>query len=58
MPVHTLIGQNGWNVPPEMLGKYSPTRDRVTFREIGELRICLMPMVPDELILKILGPEQ
>jgi hypothetical protein len=58
MPVHTSKGQNGWNMPPEMLGKYSPTRDLVTFREIGELRICLMSMVPDELILKILGPEQ
>jgi hypothetical protein len=33
-------------------------RNQVTLGEVGELGFYLMPAVPDELILKILGPEQ
>jgi hypothetical protein len=33
-------------------------RNQATLREEGELRPYLTPVVPDELRLKILGPEQ
>jgi hypothetical protein len=33
-------------------------RNQVTLREVGELRLYLMLVVPDELTLKILGPKQ
>jgi hypothetical protein len=45
--------------PPETLWKYCQTRNQVTLREVGELRYFLfMLVVPDELVLKILGPQQ
>jgi hypothetical protein len=44
--------------PPEMLWKYCQMRNQVTLREVGELRLYLMLVVPDELTLKILGPKQ
>jgi hypothetical protein len=43
---------------PEMLWKYCLMRNQVTLIEVGELRLYFIPVVPDELILKILGPEQ
>jgi hypothetical protein len=33
-------------------------RNQVTLREVGEPRLYFMPVVPDELVLKILGPQQ
>jgi hypothetical protein len=48
------VGVSLW--PPEMW-KYCLMRNQVTLRE-GELRFYLTPVVPDELTLKILGPEE
>jgi hypothetical protein len=44
--------------PPEMLRKYCQIRNEATLGEVGELRFYLMLVVPDELILKILGPQK
>jgi hypothetical protein len=33
-------------------------RNQATLREVGELGLYLTTVVPDELTLKILGPEQ
>jgi hypothetical protein len=33
-------------------------RNQATLREVGELGFYLMLVVPEELTLKILGPEQ
>jgi hypothetical protein len=33
-------------------------RSQATLREVGDLRFYLMLVVPDELTLKILSPEQ
>jgi hypothetical protein len=43
---------------PEMLRKYCLMRSQATLREVGDLRFYLMLVVPDELTLKILSPEQ
>jgi hypothetical protein len=32
-------------------------RNQVTLRDVGKLRLHFTPMFPDELILKILGPQ-
>jgi hypothetical protein len=44
--------------PPEMLWKYYLMRNQVTLKEIEEFRLYLMPVVPDELILKNMGSKQ
>jgi hypothetical protein len=41
-----------------LLQKYCWKRNQATFREVGELRLYFMPVVPDKLKLKMLGPEQ
>jgi hypothetical protein len=41
-----------------MLQKYCLMRNQATRREAGELGFYLIPVVPDELTLKILAPEQ
>jgi hypothetical protein len=43
--------------PPEILQKYCQRRKKATLRKVGELRLYLKPVVPDELIFKILGPS-
>jgi hypothetical protein len=40
-----------------LMRKYCLMRNQATLREVGELRLYFMPMVPDELTLKILGPK-
>jgi hypothetical protein len=41
-----------------LLWKYCQMRNQMTLREVGEFRFYFTTVVPDELMLKVLGLQQ